>query len=39
VIGRDGTILFKTVGFAGEEGEEDLRAKIEFALRRGAKNG
>jgi thiol-disulfide isomerase/thioredoxin len=34
VIGRDGEVLFKTVGYAGPSGDEEFRAKIEFALRK-----
>lgn len=32
LIGKDGTLLFKTVGFNTGAGEADLRLRIEFAL-------
>jgi thiol-disulfide isomerase/thioredoxin len=34
LLDREGRILFRTVGFGGESSDEDLRAKIEFALAR-----
>jgi thiol-disulfide isomerase/thioredoxin len=34
VIGRDGKVLFKTVGYVGPTGDEESQAKVEFALRK-----
>jgi len=34
LLDREGRILFRTVGFGGESSDEELRAKIEFALKR-----
>ncbi|MBN1826150.1 MAG: TlpA family protein disulfide reductase [Candidatus Eisenbacteria bacterium] len=34
LIGRDGTILFKIVGFDEEKGDEEMRLKIDYALAR-----
>ena len=32
LIGKDGKILFKTIGYGGEAGELELKSKIEWAL-------